>query len=139
MGGLFGPLVVDEGNLMTSPHYPFTHMPSHYLVINLYRLSNSSKCDGKTFSQIEEEIGTNVAASPAIVDREGHTYELPADLFLVNGQHRPMLRVYNGQPTFLRMLYAAGSCFVNVSLPKMCDYHITGYDGVQLAKTKHVK
>lgn len=37
------------------------------------------------------------------------------------------------------MLYAAGSCFVNVSLPKMCDYHITGYDGVQLAKTKHVK
>eukprot|EP00796_Vickermania_ingenoplastis_P001475 gene1475-864_t len=149
-------------------------VPSHVLVFHLYRLGNKkntpeSSCDGQTMTQLDEMVGNTVQPSrPMISGREDHNTTLReedstrgirdsdddvydtqeplevSNLFLVNGQHRPTLYVQAKQPTLLRMLYAAGSCYLNLTFDPMtvrvqsnsstgpCRLYPVGTDGVPL-------
>lgn len=57
---------------------------------------------------------------------------LPPDVFLVNGQHQPILTLQGDEPTLLRMLFAAGSCALNLTFPTGCHVTPAGIDGVPL-------
>nr|CCC89748.1 conserved hypothetical protein [Trypanosoma congolense IL3000] len=113
MGGLFGALVVDCGRndvLAGKPHVT--------LIIHLYRMGASTLCDGDTMQLVDSAIGSNMSSRPRILDGKGRELRGVSDLFLVNGQHRPTVTVREGETTIFRMLFAAGSCYLNVSLPE---------------------
>ncbi|EPY35866.1 hypothetical protein STCU_00872, partial [Strigomonas culicis] len=140
MGGLFGPIVVGDGNFMASPQHPFRSLPSNILMIHLYRLSKPSRCDGMTMTDMDNVSHSTVLSNPQIKTSDGKLKRLPPDLFLVNGQYRPTMSVAVGSPHIVHIAYAAGSCFVNLSLPvDKCDFHLIGYDGIQYGKTKQLK
>lgn len=138
MGGLFGAIDVGEGDFMTTPVHPFRGWDSQLLMIHLYRLGDSDRCDGLSLAAMDTEMGSMLPSDPQFVDRKGNTYSMPPDLFLVNGQHRPTVTVHRDHPMLLRMAFAAGSCYLNISLPKQCDFHVTAIDGVQLRRTREV-
>lgn len=138
MGGLFGAIVVEEGSFMASPIHPFRGVQTYNLLMHLYRLTASTHCDGMTMEELDVAMSSNLSSSPKIVDKSGKSYPLPPDLYLVNGQHRPSVPVAKSSVTVLRLGYAAGSCHVNLTLPKQCEFHITAYDGVAVYRTKEV-
>ncbi|KPI86012.1 hypothetical protein ABL78_4915 [Leptomonas seymouri] len=138
MGGLFGAIDVGDGELMTSTVHPFRRWDSQLLMVHLYRLGASHRCDGLPFAAIDVAMGSLLPTNPQFVDRKGKTYDMPPDLFLVNGQHRPTVMVYRDRPMLLRMAFASGSCFLNISLPKQCQFHLVAVDGVQLGRTREV-
>lgn len=90
--------------------------------------------------EMDAVMATTLPLHAHIVDRRGkkQTSTL-ANLFLVNGQHRPTVTVDVGQATVLRLGYAAGSCFVNISLPRACEFHVMAYDGVPMQRSEAVK
>lgn len=107
-------------------------IPSHLVVFNLYRLGpgkGKESCDGQTMEELDELIGNSVQPSDAKMlqrTEDGRLAEVaqgnnPENLFLVNGQHRPVLRIREGQPTLLRMVFAAGACELNISFPLIYD------------------
>ncbi|KEG14735.1 hypothetical protein DQ04_00321040 [Trypanosoma grayi] len=134
MGGLFGPLVVDEGE-----KHPLASLPSHIMMIHVYRLGKSTLCDGSTMSEVDLTIGNNMSSMPRIRNKRGKELEMPSDLFLVNGQHKPTVRVSREMPTLLRLTFAAGSCHLNISLPDQCSFHIAAMDGVPIKRTRMVE
>ncbi|KPA73450.1 hypothetical protein ABB37_09890 [Leptomonas pyrrhocoris] len=138
MGGLFGGIDVGEGDFLTSPVHPFRGWDSQLLMVHLYRLGASHRCDGLPLATMDAEMSSLLPSNPQFVDPKGNTYDMPSDLFLVNGQHRPTVTVHRDRPMLLRMAFAAGSCFLNISLPKQCDFHVTAIDGVQLRRTREV-
>nr|CCM12685.1 hypothetical protein, conserved [Leishmania guyanensis] len=139
MGGLFGAIDMGEGDFMTTPLHPFHGWDSQILIVHLYRLKNSLRCDGTPMSSLDIAMGTLLPSNPRIVDRKNNEYEMPADLLLVNGQHRPTVTVKRGYPMLLRIVFAAGSCYINMSLPKQCTFYMTAVDGTQLRRTVEVK
>ncbi|KAK7196863.1 Multicopper oxidase [Novymonas esmeraldas] len=138
MGGLFGAIDVGEGDFMTTPVHPFRGWDSQVLMVHLYRLQSSGRCDGLPMSSLDDAMGTLLPSNPRIVDRKGNEYDMPADLFLVNGQHRPTVTVRRGHPMLLRIAFASGTCYMNVSLPQQCAFHLTAVDGTQLGRTVEV-
>jgi FtsP/CotA-like multicopper oxidase with cupredoxin domain len=138
MGGLFGAIDVGEGDFMTTPVHPFRGWDSQLLMIHLYRLGESHRCDGLPLDAMDTAMGSLLPSNPRFVDSKGQTYNMPPDLFLVNGQHRPTVTMHRDHPMLLRMAFAAGSCYLNLSLPRQCDFHVTAIDGVQLRRTREV-
>ncbi|KAG5511957.1 hypothetical protein JKF63_07782 [Porcisia hertigi] len=138
MGGLFGAIHVEEGDFMATPAHPLRGCDSHILMVHLYRLKNSERCDGMPMSSLDVAMGSLLFSDPRIVDRNGNVYEMPADLFLVNGQHRPTVTVKRGHPTLLHIAFAAGSCYMNMSLPTQCTFHLAAIDGTPVARTVEV-
>ncbi|KAG5487767.1 hypothetical protein LSCM1_08133 [Leishmania martiniquensis] len=138
MSGLFGAIDVGEGDLLRTPAHPFHGWDSVVLMIHLYRLESSTRCDGTPISVVDAAMGSLLPFNPRIVDRMGKEYEMPADLFLVNGQHRPTVKLKRGHPMLLRIVFAAGSCYVNMSLPKQCTFHVAAVDGIPLGRTVEV-
>lgn len=139
MGGLFGAIVVEEGTFITSRVHPFRDVEKHVLLMHMYRLRNtSSRCDGPSMETLDTEVGS-LPSNPRIVDRRGRAQELPDDLLLVNGQHRPTVTVVAGVPSLLQMAYAAGQCYVNMSLPAACAFHIVAVDGIQTRRTREAR
>lgn len=138
MGGLFGAIDVGEGDFMSTPTHPFRHWQKEVLLIHLYRLAPSHRCDGATMAEMDATMTTQMPSRPRVVDAKGKRHELPPELFLVNGQHRPTVSVEQGVPLLLRMAYAAGSCYVNMSLPAECRFHLASVDGWQMRRTREV-
>ncbi|KAG5508370.1 hypothetical protein JIQ42_08295 [Leishmania sp. Namibia] len=138
MGGLFGAIDVGEGDFITTPAHPFHGWDSEVLMIHLYRLNNSVRCDGTPILTVDAAIGSLLPSDPRMVDRMGKEYKMPADLFLVNGQHRPTVKAKRGHPMLLRIVFAAGSCCINMSLPKQCAFHVAAVDGIPLRRTVEV-
>ncbi|AYU75771.1 Multicopper oxidase [Leishmania donovani] len=138
MGGMFGAIDVGEGDFTKTPRHPFHGWDSQILMVHLYRLNTSERCDGMPMSSLDAAMSSLLPFDPRIVDRKGNEYEMPAELFLVNGQHRPTVRVKRGHPMLLRIGFAAGSCYINMSLPKQCAFHMTAIDGAQLPRTVEV-
>ncbi|EPY37959.1 hypothetical protein AGDE_05974 [Angomonas deanei] len=137
MGGLFGAISVGESALMNAPEHPFRNWDATHLMIHLYRLNTSTRCDGRTMHELDALNPSGLTFDAKIVDSDGNEKELPSDLFLVNGQHRPTVDVVKSSPHIFRMTFAAGSCFVNMTLPSISvTFHIIGYDGVQFKKTR---
>ncbi|KAH8605584.1 putative Multicopper oxidase [Trypanosoma vivax] len=134
MGGLFGALVVDGRE-----DDPLASLPSVILMIHVYRLGPSTHCDGATMGSVDEAIGSNMSSQPRILNGAGVQVKLENDLFLVNGQHKPRVKVGRGEAHLLRMIFAAGSCYMNVSLPDVCQFHVVGIDGVPLRRSRVVK
>ncbi|RNF20993.1 uncharacterized protein Tco025E_03633 [Trypanosoma conorhini] len=134
MGGLFGPFIIDA-----TTEDPLASLHSVVLMLHLYRLGNSTLCDGMTMKEVDTAIGTNMSSRPRIVSKSGKELPLPSDLFLVNGQHKPTIKVKRDEPTLLRLAFAAGSCHLNISFPKECRIHIAAIDGVPLKCTREVK
>ncbi|AAZ10321.1 hypothetical protein, conserved [Trypanosoma brucei brucei TREU927] len=134
MGGLFGALVVDD----VKGDDTLLSMPQVTLFIHLYRLRASKLCDGRTMDFVDKAIRNNMSSRPRIMNRKGKELELTSDLFFVNGQHKPTVTVHSGEAKLFRMAFAAGSCHLNISLPKACRFHIVAADGVPLAKSREV-
>ncbi|RNE96627.1 hypothetical protein TraAM80_09710 [Trypanosoma rangeli] len=134
MGGLFGAFIVDSAK-----HDTLASLHSFVLMIHLYRLGISKLCDGMTMESVDTAIGTNMSSRPRIVSKSGKELPLPPDLFLVNGQHKPTIMVKRGEPTLLRLAFAAGSCYLNISFPKECRFYVAAIDGVPLKCTREVK
>lgn len=104
--------------------------PSRLLVFHLFRLASpegNNRCDGQTMDEIDQMIHNTLQPSnPEIISlgiderramAKKDSLVTAPNLFLVNGQHRPVVILEEGQPTTLRMLYAAGSCYLNISFP----------------------
>ncbi|GET85599.1 hypothetical protein, conserved [Leishmania tarentolae] len=138
MGGMFGAIDVGEGDFTKTPGHRFYGWDSQILMVHLYRLNSSERCDGMPMSDLDVAMGSLVPFDPRITDRNGNNYQMPAELFLVNGQHRPTVAVKRGHPMLLRIAFAAGSCYINMSLPKQCTFHMTAIDGAQLRQTVEV-
>ncbi|KAH9598819.1 Multicopper oxidase [Trypanosoma melophagium] len=134
MGGLFGALIVDDRT-----NQPLASLPSVVLMIHMYRLGESTICDGKPMQSIDTTIKSNMSSNPSIKNSLGKELELPSDLFLINGQHKPTVEIVKGQSTILRLAFAAGSCYLNISLPKECDFHLSAIDGIPLKATRELK
>lgn len=119
----------------TSPSFPrrpwlASTTPSRLLVFHLYRLRSfetSNDCDGPTMDELDQTIHNTLQPSFPKIDpfdsaatmgsTRKDSLSVAPNLFLVNGQHRPVIAIEEGQPTTLRMLYAAGSCHLNLSFP----------------------
>lgn len=139
MGGLFGAMIVEGGPFTGGSKDIFRYWDSQVLLIHVYRFGSSGLCAGTTLSGVETAIGSNVPSRPEIVDEGGTSYQLPSDLFLVNGQHRPTVNLQTGQPLLLRMAFAAGSCHANLTVPESCEFNVVAYDGVPLSQTRQMK
>lgn len=104
--------------------------PSRLLVFHLYRLASfetTNYCDGPTMDELDQMIHNTLQPSfpeielfdsaATISSSRKDSLSVSPNLFLVNGQHRPVVSIEEEQPTTLRMLYAAGSCHLNLSFP----------------------
>lgn len=115
-----------------SPQRPWlaSTTPSRLLVFHLFRLSSTEGkklCDGQTMDELDKMISNTVQPSHPKITPLGvgglpnktakDSLSIVPNLFLVNGQHRPVVIVEEGKPTTIRMLYAAGSCHLNLSFP----------------------
>ncbi|ORC93395.1 uncharacterized protein TM35_000012720 [Trypanosoma theileri] len=134
MGGLFGPLIVDD-----TTNQPLSSLPSIVLMIHMYRLGTSTLCDGSPMQTVDIAIKNNMSSNPTIKDNLGKELKLPSDLFFVNGQHKPIVEIVKGQSTILRLAFAAGSCHLNISLPKECEFHLSAIDGIPLNVSRELK
>lgn len=136
MGGLFGAIVIGEGSWLVAPKHPFRDWDDTVLLFHLYRLGPSAQCDGATMQKVDTDMASNTPANPRVVTRAGKEHDMPADLYLVNGQHRPTVAVVVGRPNVFRMAFAAGSCHLNITAPPKCVFHVFALDGVQTRRTR---